>query len=127
LLNCDNLRHNGERFRHGFLSFLQAKGESELYQWVEKNTTSPNTMVDRITPRPTPDVAERVLAATGIKDAVPVMGESFIQWVIEDDFINGRPALEQVGWNWWNPYCPGKRRKSAFLTLPIAASRGRGR
>jgi D-arabinitol 4-dehydrogenase len=53
-------------------------------------------MVDRITPRPTPDVAERVLAATGIKDAVPVMGESFIQWVIEDDFINGRPALEKV-------------------------------
>jgi D-arabinitol 4-dehydrogenase len=42
-------------------------------------------------------VAERVLAATGIKDAVPVMGESFIQWVIEDDFINGRPALEKVG------------------------------
>ncbi|HAU8263376.1 TPA: mannitol dehydrogenase family protein [Kluyvera intermedia] len=97
LLNCDNLRHNGERFRHGFLSFLQAKGESDLYEWVEKNTTSPNTMVDRITPRPTPDVAERVLAATGIKDAVSVMGESFIQWVIEDDFINGRPALEQVG------------------------------
>jgi D-arabinitol 4-dehydrogenase len=97
LLNCDNLRHNGERFRHGFLSFLQAKGETELFSWVKTRTTSPNTMVDRITPRPTPDVAERVLAATGIKDAVPVMGESFIQWVIEDDFINGRPALEKVG------------------------------
>jgi len=97
LLSCDNLRHNGERFRHGFLAFLQAKGEHALYDWVRDNTTSPNTMVDRITPRPTPDVAERVLAATGINDAVPVMGESFIQWVIEDDFINGRPALEKVG------------------------------
>lgn len=97
LLNCDNLRHNGERFRHGFLSFLKAKGERALYDWVKHYTTSPNTMVDRITPRPTPDVAERVLAATGIHDAVPVMGESFIQWVIEDDFINGRPALENVG------------------------------
>ncbi|MGP3592282.1 D-arabinitol 4-dehydrogenase [Vagococcus sp. WN89Y] len=97
LLSCDNLRHNGERFRHGFLSFLQAKGEHALHDWVRDNTTSPNTMVDRITPRPTPDVAERVLAATGINDAVPVMGESFIQWVIEDNFINGRPALEKVG------------------------------
>lgn len=97
LLSCDNLRHNGERFRYGFLSFLQAKGEHALHDWVEENTTSPNTMVDRITPRPTPDVAERVLAATGINDAVPVMGESFIQWVIEDNFINGRPALEKVG------------------------------
>ncbi|OIN15522.1 D-arabinitol 4-dehydrogenase [Salmonella enterica subsp. enterica serovar Sarajane] len=97
LLSCDNLRHNGERFRHGFLSFLQAKGEQSLYDWVKQNTTSPNTMVDRITPRPTSDVAERVLAATGIKDTVPVMSESFIQWVIEDDFINDRPALEKVG------------------------------
>lgn len=97
LLNCDNLRHNGERFRHGFLSFLKAKNETALHDWVSANTTSPNTMVDRITPRPTPDVAERVKAATGIDDAVPVMGESFIQWVIEDDFIAGRPALENVG------------------------------
>lgn len=97
LLSCDNLRHNGERFRHGFLAFLQAKGEQALHAWVLQNTTSPNTMVDRITPRPTPDVAERVRAATGFDDAVPVMGESFIQWVIEDDFINGRPALEKVG------------------------------
>jgi D-arabinitol 4-dehydrogenase len=41
LLNCDNLRHNGERFRHGFLSFLQAKGETELRQWVEKTPRHP--------------------------------------------------------------------------------------
>ncbi|MEW2737731.1 D-arabinitol 4-dehydrogenase [Providencia sp. PROV130] len=96
LLNCDNLRHNGERFRHGFLSFLQLKGETELYQWVKENTRSPNTMVDRITPRPTPDVAERVKQQTGWDDKVSIMGEAFIQWVIEDDFINGRPALENV-------------------------------
>ncbi|EMG6526274.1 D-arabinitol 4-dehydrogenase [Providencia rettgeri] len=96
LLNCDNLRHNGERFRHGFLSFLQLKVETELYQWVKENTRSPNTMVDRITPRPTPDVAERVKQQTGWDDKAPIMGEAFIQWVIEDDFINGRPALENV-------------------------------
>lgn len=96
LLSCDNLRHNGERFRHGFLTFLQAKGERRLYDWVIQHTRSPNCMVDRITPRPTPDVAKRVQAACGIHDAVPVMGESFIQWVIEDNFIAGRPALELV-------------------------------
>ncbi|QKJ86197.1 Mannitol dehydrogenase family protein [Paramixta manurensis] len=96
LLSCDNLRHNGERFRHGFLTFLQLSGQTELHEWVSANTTSPNTMVDRITPRPTADIATRVLAETGVNDAVPVMGEAFIQWVIEDDFINGRPALEKV-------------------------------
>ena len=54
-------------------------------------------MVDRITPRPAPDVAERVLAATGWADQAAVMGESFIQWVIEDNFCAGRPAWEKVG------------------------------
>src|SRR5690606_34749848 len=61
------------------------------------HTTSPNAMVDRITPRPPPELRERVRAATGWDDAAPVMGESFIQWVIEDDFIAGRPAWETVG------------------------------
>ena len=96
LLSCDNLRHNGERFRHGFLTFLQLSQDNELHQWVRDQTTSPNTMVDRITPRPTADIAERVLAVTGVEDRAPVMGEAFIQWVIEDNFIAGRPQLENV-------------------------------
>ena len=37
------------------------------------------------------------MAATGVDDPVALMGESFIQWVIEDSFIAGRPAWEQVG------------------------------
>jgi D-arabinitol 4-dehydrogenase len=97
LLNCDNLRHNGDRFRSGLLQFLGLLNDTALYDWVTANTSSPNAMVDRITPRPAPDVAQRVKAATGWEDAAPVMSESFIQWVIEDDFCNGRPAWEQVG------------------------------
>ncbi len=97
LMNCDNLRHNGERSRAGLLQFIDALGDTALKAWVEQNTSSPNAMVDRITPRPTPDVAERVKAATGWDDQAAIMGESFIQWVIEDNFIAGRPAWEQVG------------------------------
>ncbi|MDP2017457.1 D-arabinitol 4-dehydrogenase [Hydrogenophaga sp.] len=97
LLNCDNLRHNGERSRSGLLQFIEALGDTALRDWVLTHTTSPNAMVDRITPRPTPDVAERVRAATGWNDRAPVMGESFIQWVIEDRFINGRPDWARVG------------------------------
>ena len=97
LLCCDNLRHNGDRSRSGLVQFITALGDSELLAWVEKNTTSPNDMVDRITPRPAPDVAERVLAATGKVDKAAVMGESFLQWVIEENFIAGRPAWEKVG------------------------------
>ena len=97
LLNCDNLRHNGERSRGGLLQFIEQVGDAALLAWVQSSTSSPNAMVDRITPRPTPDVRERVLAATGVDDPAALMGESFIQWVIEDRFCAGRPAWEQVG------------------------------
>ena len=68
LMNCDNLRSNGDRFMKGLLQFLDLRNEPELKAWVENNTSAPNAMVDRITPRPTADVAERVKAATGIDD-----------------------------------------------------------
>ncbi|TCL05995.1 MULTISPECIES: D-arabinitol 4-dehydrogenase [Sodalis] len=97
LLSCDNVRHNGERFRDGLTEFLTLRGENELLAWFKANTTTPNTMVDRITPRPSPDIAGRVKQALNMDDRAPVMGESFIQWVVEDNFIAGRPALENVG------------------------------
>ena len=97
LLNCDNLRSNGTRFRAGLLDFLERRGEAALRAWAEANTTCPCCMVDRITPRPPPDLAERVRAATGWDDRAPVLSERFIQWVVEDDFIAGRPAWETVG------------------------------
>ncbi len=97
LLNCDNLRSNGARFRAGLRDFLDRRGEADLRAWVEANASCPSAMVDRITPRPPADVAARVKAATGIDDEAPVMAESFIQWVIEDRFAAGRPAWERVG------------------------------
>jgi D-arabinitol 4-dehydrogenase len=115
LLNCDNLRHNGKRFRSGLLQFIDLAGDSALRAWVEAHTTSPNAMVDRITPRPTPDVRERVRAATGWDDAAPVMGESFIQWVIEDDFCNGRPAWEKVGVQMVDSVAPYEEAKIRIL------------
>jgi len=97
LLTCDNLRSNGTRFRAGLLQFLMLRAEMPLRTWVETHTSSPCNMVDRITPRPSPEVAQRVRQVTGWDDQAAVMGESFIQWVIEDDFIAGRPAWERVG------------------------------
>ena len=97
LLNCDNLRSNGERFRAGLFDFLERRGETAVLDWVRSSTTCPNDMVDRITPRPPPELAERVRGATGWHDKAPVMGERFTQWVIEDHFIAGRPAWQSVG------------------------------
>ena len=115
LLSCDNVRHNGKHFRTGFLTFLKHAGSTALYNWVHDNTTSPNAMVDRITPRPTAEIAERVKKAIGIDDSVPVMAESFIQWVIEDNFIAGRPALENVGVTMVNSVQPWEEAKIRIL------------
>jgi mannitol 2-dehydrogenase len=54
-------------------------------------------MVDCITPATTD--RERALVADrfGIRDAAPVVCEPFRQWVLEDRFPQGRPALELVG------------------------------
>ncbi|WP_233864303.1 D-arabinitol 4-dehydrogenase [Paraburkholderia adhaesiva] len=97
LQSCDNLRSNGDRFHAGMREFLTRRGASALLAWFDANTSCPDSMVDRITPRPTPDVRERVKAATGLDDTCPVMGEAFIQWVIEDRFRAGRPAWERAG------------------------------
>jgi D-arabinitol 4-dehydrogenase len=115
LLNCDNLRHNGDRVRAGLLEFIELAKDTELHQWVQTNTSCPNAMVDRITPRPTADVAIRVHAATGWDDKAAVMGESFIQWVIEDNFIAGRPAWEPVGVEMVNSVAPYEEAKIRLL------------
>jgi len=97
LLNCDNLRHNGDRTRAGLTQFIEHVGDNALLDWIGERVSFPNSMVDRITPRPAPELVARVEAATGRADAAPVMAESFIQWVIEDRFAAGRPSWDTVG------------------------------
>jgi D-arabinitol 4-dehydrogenase len=81
----------------GLLEFIERAGDADLLAWVRANTACPNAMVDRITPRPPPELRARVKAATGRDDAAPITGESFIQWVIEDNFMAGRPDWGRVG------------------------------
>ncbi len=97
LLNCDNLRHNGDRFRAGLLEFIERAGDAELLAWVQAHTACPNAMVDRITPRAPAELRGRVQAATGRDDGAAITAERFIQWVIEDRFAAGRPEWERVG------------------------------
>ena len=61
------------------------------------NVAFPNGMVDRITPA-TADRERAILEDQfGIEDNWPVFCEEFRQWVLEDKFPAGRPALERVG------------------------------
>lgn len=96
VLSCDNLRNNGDVAKTAFMSFAHAR-DAGLAEWMAAHVTFPNCMVDRITPATLAVDAERLNAASGIDDGLPVFAEDFIQWVVEDRFVNGRPALETVG------------------------------
>ncbi|WP_345829494.1 D-arabinitol 4-dehydrogenase [Erwinia sp. HDF1-3R] len=97
LLSCDNLRNNGDSFYRGLMAFLMAKQDPALLAWASQNTCAPNSMVDRITPKFDAEIYTR-LAQNGIHDdEAPLSCESFSQWVMEDNFIAGRPSLEKVG------------------------------
>lgn len=96
VMSCDNLRHNGNVARKAFLGYAQAR-DPELAAWIEANVTFPNGMVDRITPTVTQEIAASLNAASGLKDDLPLVAEDFHQWVLEDQFANGRPPLEKAG------------------------------
>ena len=93
---CDNIPHNGIVTRDT-VAGLARLSDPDLANWIEAEATFPNAMVDRITPATT-DRERTALAQThGIADRWPVYCEEYIQWVLEDKFSNGRPALEQAG------------------------------
>ncbi|REC47334.1 mannitol dehydrogenase family protein [Chryseobacterium pennipullorum] len=96
ILSCDNLQHNGNTAKKAFMTFIEAQ-DQELAAWAAEYVTFPNSMVDRITPATTPEDVERLNKRNGTNDLVPVYCEDFSQWVIEDQFIAGRPAWERVG------------------------------
>ena len=115
LLCCDNIRSNGDHFRTGLFDFLERRGEPELRKWAHDNTTCPNGMVDRITPKPPAETKGRVKAATGFSDQCAVMAEDFCQWVVEDHFCNGRPPWEKVGVEMVSSVLPYEEAKIRIL------------
>lgn len=117
LLSCDNLRGNGDLSKAGLTRALDPK----IAAWVEANTTWPNSMVDRITPRPTRELAERVRLATGWDDRAPVSAERFLQWVMQDRFCNGRPPWERAGVVFTDCVAPYEEAKLRILNASHSA------
>ena len=114
LLSCDNLQANGETARTALLSFAGARSTA-LQKWMETNISFPNSMVDRITPRTTDDNRATIANKFGVLDLSPVVSEPFRQWVLEDDFIAGRPAWELVGAQMTTDVAPYEKTKMRLL------------
>ena len=96
VMSCDNIPHNGQVAREA-VAGLADLVDPALAAYVREQVAFPSSMVDRITPATT-DRERAILAERfGIKDNWPVFCEPFRQWVLEDNFPTGRPALEDVG------------------------------
>jgi mannitol 2-dehydrogenase len=96
VMSCDNLQGNGHLARRAFTTFARLR-DPDLGDWVEREVSFPNCMVDRITPVTTDADRAEVTERFGIEDQWPVVCEPFTQWVLEDAFTAGRPPYEGVG------------------------------
>jgi fructuronate reductase len=114
VLSCDNLAHNGTILRNVVLQFATAI-DPALGEWIAQAVHFPSTMVDRIVPATTDEIREIVAGKIGCFDAWPVPGESFRQWVIEDDFPLGRPAWDKAGAMLVNDVIPYELAKLRML------------
>ncbi|MGB0844162.1 MAG: mannitol dehydrogenase family protein [Alphaproteobacteria bacterium] len=97
IMCCDNLRANGHLLDANFKAYLTAAGDTELLAWVEAKVSFPASMVDRITPKLDPSLSVETNKLFGLEDCQTVLGEDFIQWVVEDKFAAEKPALDLVG------------------------------
>lgn len=114
-VSMDNCSHNGEKLSASVLEIVRAwqkngfvPAEFTAYMENPAKVSFPWSMIDKITPRPAPAV-QQALEQAGVEEMAPVITEkkTFIApfvnaevpqyLVIEDEFPNGRPALEKAG------------------------------
>ena len=116
LVSMDNCSRNGEKLRESVLTMAeewQKKGfvDADFLAYVsdEQTVAFPWTMIDKITPRPSEQIAAD-LEKLGVENMQPVItgkktyiapfvnAEKPQYLVIEDSFPNGRPALGERVW-----------------------------
>lgn len=113
LVSMDNCSQNGARLRESVLAMTEEWQKAgfvdegfAVYVSDEKTVAFPWTMIDKITPRPSEQIAKD-LEKLGVEEMQPVItgkktyiapfvnAEKPQYLVIEDSFPNGRPALEK--------------------------------
>lgn len=114
VLSCDNVPHNGHVCRDAVAGLAEAQ-DTTFANWVREGVAFPNAMVDRIATVTTDRERQITRDTYGIEDAWPVFCEDFIQWVIEDEFPQGRPAFEAVGAQFVEDVTPFEMMKLRIL------------
>lgn len=120
VMSCDNIPHNGKVTMNA-VAGLAALIDPALADWIKAAVAFPNSMVDRITPATGTREIDALRDQFGIADNWPVFCEEFKQWVMEDHFPSGRPALEKVGVTFVSDVSPYELMKIRILNGGHAA------
>jgi mannitol 2-dehydrogenase len=120
VMSCDNIPGNGHVCQNA-VAGLAELSDPDLGGWIRANVAFPNSMVDRITPATTDRERAILRDVHGIEDNWPVFCEEFRQWVVEDRFPAGRPALDKVGVTFTSDVAPYELMKIRILNGGHAA------
>ena len=114
LVPCDNPPGNGAIVARVVHDLAEAV-DPTLTAWIESSLSTVTTMVDRITPRTSPDDSRAVEEATGRSDLAPVATEPVHEWVLSGDFMAGRPQWQHSGATFTDDILPFEHRKLWLL------------
>ena len=91
IASCDNLQGNGHKLKAIVLASATTQ-DTELMKWIDTHCAFPCSMVDRIVPAATDEVAAAAKDALGVADDCALSTETFWEWVIEDNFADPNDA-----------------------------------
>ncbi|MCO7364631.1 mannitol dehydrogenase family protein [Enterobacter mori] len=114
VLSCDNIPDNGHVVKNAVLGMAQ-KRSAELAGWIDAHVSFPGTMVDRIVPAATENSLAEITQELGVEDPCAISCEPFIQWVVEDNFVAGRPEWEAAGVQMVKDVLPWEQMKLRML------------
>lgn len=114
VLSCDNIPDNGHVVKNAVLGMAQ-KRSPELAEWIAEQVSFPGTMVDRIVPAATEESLAEIARELGVEDPCAISCEPFIQWVVEDNFVAGRPEWELAGVQMVQDVLPWEQMKLRML------------
>lgn len=115
VMSCDNIQCNGKVAKAVVVGLAKLQ-DPELAVWIEENVSFPCTMVDRIVPAATDEtLAEIQELNDGVFDPCAIACEPFRQWVIEDNFVAGRPDWNLAGAEFVEDVIPFEEMKLRML------------
>ncbi|TPQ18837.1 mannitol dehydrogenase family protein [Streptomyces sporangiiformans] len=100
VVSCDNMAANGaalETVVRGFVAASSWPDRQAVLDWMTDSVAFPATVVDRIVPATTEADRAAAHTALGVRDRMPVVGEPYRSWVLEDSFAGPRPRWELDG------------------------------